>query len=137
MEDVLELVINCKVCPQTPVEDWPKIIIQAHNRGYLYINLDDEQVKAAVMAYRIPFYDEKFAIHIPNKDYGNKLYVAWACSVSDHMLTLLRMLKGYLSMFPLVDEVYYHHRGNDSDLRSFKVNNRERFYNETKIPVTT
>ena len=136
LTDILELVVNCGVCPETPIQDWPNIILQAHNRGYLYVKLGDDGVESAVMAYRIPFYEEQFSDHIPNKEHGNKLYVAWACSESGNMLTLLKMLRGYLKLFPLVVEIYYHRRGSNTDLRIMRIK-KSRNVNETEIPVLT
>lgn len=136
LTDILELVVNCKVCPETPIHEWPNIILQAHNRGYLYIKLGEDGVESAVMAYRIPIYEEHASNYMPKKEFGNKLYVAWACSESKNMLTLLKMLRGYLKLFPLVDEVYYHHRGSNTDLRCLKFK-KSRNVNETEIPILT
>lgn len=112
----LSMVIDSNICPRTPKRDWPKIILQAHTKGYLYSNKD---LTSFVCAYRIPYWDEAFSDQMPEEERGHILYVAWAVSNSDSFLSLLKMARSY----PNISEIIYYKRNSDKNLKRIKLRN--------------
>lgn len=117
---VMQLVISSKVCPDTNPKDWAKIILQAHNKGYLYIWHDGDDITACACAYRIPSWDEKYKDEMPVKETGKTLYVAWLVSEKRDPLTLMKMLREY-KKFNEIEEIVYYRRNSDKDIRHHKI----------------
>lgn len=117
----MKLIIQHKVCPQTPVHYWPKVLLFAHTRGYLFTNKD---ASAFALVYRIPEWDEKWGNTMPDKESGNKAYVAFAVSESKNKLELTRMFKDYVRINN-IEEMIYHRRNSDSDLKRIRTNKHE------------
>jgi hypothetical protein len=113
---VMMLVIQSGVCPETPKHRWTKIILDAHRLGYLYVNAD---LTSAVLAYRIPSWDERWTTEIPAKENGDILYIAWAVSSSNNRVGLLKMLRSYLKENSVYEIIYNRHSQNDA-LRRFR-----------------
>ena len=88
------LIIQSGVCPETPKHKWPKIILDAHRLGYLYTNQD---LTTAVLAYRVPSLDEKWLKQKPEVESGSILLVGFAVSTNHNKWGLLRMLRSYLA----------------------------------------
>jgi len=109
------MVLTSKVCPGTPITKWPKIILHAHNKGYLFTNMTFDSF---VMAYRIPFWDERFANEIPEMEAGSILYVPWCVSQCNDKTALLKMLRSYPHE---ITEIIYYKRNSDTDLKRIKI----------------
>lgn len=121
----LGMVLTSKVCPNTPVTRWPKIILHAHHKGYLFTNMTFDSF---VMAYRIPFWDERFANEIPEMEAGSILYVPWAVSESKDKFALLRMLRSYPHE---ITEIIYYRRNSDTDFKRLRIKGKQNV--ETKV----
>lgn len=123
-DNTLKLLSNCmrmirdtKVCPDTPAHDWPRILLYAHARGYLYTN---RKGTAFVLIFRIPEWDEKWITTLPDKESGNKAYTVFAVSEEDDKLSLLRMFKSYVAQHG-IEEMIYYRRNSDTDLKRIKI----------------
>ena len=114
---IMQMVISSKVCPQTSAKDWAKIILQAHNKGYLYVLMDKDDIRACVCAYRINDWDEKYSDVMPIAESGNKLYVAWAVSDGNPM-SLVKMLNAYKKQHP-IDEIMYYKDNSNTNFKRF------------------
>lgn len=115
------MVVKSKVCPETSLREWAKIILQAHTKGYLYVMFEKGKPYSVSCAYRIPTWDEKFTKEMPHTEDGNILYVAWAVSESPNKTNLLKMLREYRKIFPKVKELIYYKRNSDTDLKRIKL----------------
>lgn len=113
---LMMLVIQSGVCPETPRHHWPKIILDAHNKGYLYTN---ENLSSVVLAYRIPSWDERWSKEMPLEEHGDILYIAWAASSNPNRMGLLSMLRNYLKENEVSEIIYNRHAQNDA-LRRFR-----------------
>lgn len=123
-DNTLKLLANCMhlikdsgVCPNAPVSDWPRILLFAHARGYLYTNRDGN---AFALVFRIPEWDDKWINTFPDKESGSKAYVVFAVSESDDPLTLTRMFKSYVAQNG-IEEMIYYRRNSDTDLKRIKI----------------
>lgn len=122
----MELIRESKVCPDTRVDDWPRILMFAHARGYLYTNREGT---AFALVYRIPDWEEKWSVVMPNKESGNKAYVVFAVSKANDKLSLLRMFRSYIALNG-IEEMIYHRRNSDTDLKRIPI---RRSYVKEKI----
>ena len=120
LTQVMSLIINSGVCPETKPAEWAKLIMWAHTRGFLYVTIEKDQVKTVACAYRIPYWHKNFTEEMPEKDYGSILYIAWCVSKSDSMLELLKMLRSYLSTNHITEIIYYK-RNSSTDLKHWKL----------------
>lgn len=109
----MEMIKNSKVCPQTPINEWPRILMFAHARGYLYTNKDGD---AFSLVFRIPEWSEVWTHTMPDKESGNKAYVVFAVSDSKDKLVLTRMFKDYVRLNN-IEEMIYYRRNSDTDLK--------------------
>lgn len=109
----MEMIKNSKVCPQTPINEWPRILMFAHARGYLYTNKDGD---AFALVFRIPEWNEVWTHTMPDKESGNKAYVVFAVSDSKDKLVLTRMFKDYVRLNN-IEEMIYYRRNSDTDLK--------------------
>jgi len=110
---LMRMIIDSKVCPETPKYQWPKILLFAHARGYIYTNGD---ASAFALVYRIPEWEEKWSITMPDKESGNCAYVAFAVSESKDKLALTKMFKENVRRNN-IEEMIYHRRNSDTDLK--------------------
>lgn len=115
----LKMIKDKKVSPDTNMEDWVRILLFAHTRGYLYTTSD---ASAFVIAYRIPEWKEEYGNVMPAQEGGDVLYVSMAVSESENMLVLLKMLKQYLKENKIT-QVVFHARNNDHDFRIYNRRN--------------
>lgn len=122
----MQMVKRSGVCPKTAPEDWPRILMFAHSRGYLYTNKD---ASAFALVYRIPEWNEKWPDIMPERESGDKAYCVFAVSESQDKLSLLRMFRGFMRLHN-VKTMYYHRRGSDTDL---KVIDLGRNYGKVKV----
>ncbi len=109
----MEMIKNSKVCPQTPINEWPRILMFAHSRGYLYTNKDGD---AFALVFRIHEWSERWTHTMPDKESGNKAYVVFAVSDSKDKLVLTRMFKDYVRLNN-IEEMIYYRRNSDTDLK--------------------
>lgn len=123
-DNTIKLLANCmrlikdtKVCPDTPLNEWPRILLFAHARGYLYTNRNGT---AFVLIFRIPEWDEKWTERLPDKESGNKAYTVFAVSEEDDKVSLLRMFKSYVAQHG-IEEMIYYRRNSDTDLKRIKI----------------
>jgi len=107
---VMMLVIQSGVCPETDKRMWPKIILDAHRKGYLYTNQD---MTTAVLAYRVPKWEPHWQDEMPLIESGDILVIGWAVSRNHNRLGLLKMLRSYLKENEVREIVYY--KGSPSD----------------------
>lgn len=98
----------------------------AHARGYLYTNREGT---AFALVYRIPEWEEKWSVVMPNKESGNKAYVVFAVSKANDKLSLLRMFRSYIALNG-IEEMIYHRRNSDTDLKRIPI---RRSYVKEKI----
>lgn len=117
----MELIRKTKVCPDTPVSEWPRILFFAHTRGYLYTNRDGN---AFALVFRIPEWDEKWTEIMPDKESGDKAYVVFAVSESEDKLTLTRMFKSYAKQNGVKEMIYYR-RNSDTDLKRIRIRHEQ------------
>jgi len=113
----MRMIREKNINPETPLYQWPKILLFAHARGYLYTNHD---ASAFVIAYRIPEWKEEYGDEMPAQEGGKILYVSMAVSESDNMLVLLKMLRDYMKL-ENVEELIFHRRGNNFDLARYNL----------------
>ena len=107
------MVLKSGVCPDTKASDWPKLIMFAHSKGYLYVSKDADTF---VCAYRIPADEDVYKNEMPVEESGDLLYVAWAVSESNSRTNLLKMLKQYRKENN-VKEIIYYKRNSNTNLK--------------------
>lgn len=117
LSNCMRLIRDTKVCPDTPVTDWPRILLFAHAKGYLYTNRNGT---AFALVFRIPEWDEKWTEIMPEKESGNKAYTVFAVSEEDDKVSLLRMFKSYVAQHN-IEEMIYYRRNSDTDLKRIKI----------------
>ncbi|MBX4189778.1 hypothetical protein KW791_00550 [Candidatus Parcubacteria bacterium] len=113
LQKCLKLILNSKICPLTSKGDWPRILLFAHLRGYLYTNKD---ASVFVMAYRIPRWEKKWSDVMPEQESGETLYVAFAVSEGKRKISLLKILRQYLKKNE-IEEIIYYKRNSDTDFK--------------------
>lgn len=111
------MVLKSGVCPETPVADWPKLIMFAHSKGYLYVSKDTESF---VCAYRIPEFTDNVVKEMPEKESGDILFIAWAASNSTKKTSLLRMLRSYLKENQ-IKEIIYLRQDRNGELKRIQI----------------
>jgi len=114
---IMQLVINSGVCPETDEKEWAKLILFAHTRGFLYVSPD---AQTAVCAYRSE--SPELADSMPMEESGPHLHIAWAASASQDKTVLLRMLRSYLKQNK-VEDICYNRRNSETDFKKLKVRN--------------
>lgn len=117
LKKCLKMVIDSNVCPETPKNIWPLVLMFAHIKGYLYTNKD---ASAFACGFCVPNWDEKYITLMPSKEEGKIGYVTFAVSESKNKFDLLKMLKSFKRLHDL-DEVIYYRRNNEHDFKRMRL----------------
>ena len=115
-----KLVIKNKVCPETPLRDWPKILLFLHKKGYLWAATEEGDLAVIAAAYRVPNLEEKTLEHYPEKEEGDILYVPWMTSIANDKMLPKKILTRYLEKHSEVNEVAFIDWNDNKKLKTFK-----------------
>lgn len=115
-----------KPCGIGTFSKWRKLVLFAHNNGYLYCRFDkNNNVSTACIAYRVVHVDRGPVDVMPEKEEGDTLYVSAVASSADDKLGLFRLMKWYLSENPFVNQIAYFMRNSNEDLRIHQLHKKE------------
>jgi len=137
LAEIFKLIVDKKVCPETPPNEWAALLLYLHTKGWLYFGMDkEENVKVAVAGYRIPRLEPKYIDTLPKKEKGKILYIPFYASNNGDAFSALKFLKTYLKQNKKkITEVAFYERGDNNKLKRFKINKGVR--NEIKSPEHT
>ena len=102
------MIVKSKVCPDTPIKDWIKILLFTHKKGYLYAQCDDKKVNMIACMYRVPKLTKETEDIYPEKEKGNILYIPFFVSRSDDKLLANKIFKSYLAKHPKIKEICFY-----------------------------
>jgi hypothetical protein len=103
-----------KVCNQSSLFEWLKIVFHAHRCGFLYCGFaKDGSIDIATIAYRTPCPSPKTGDTLPFTEKGNYLYVCAVASKTKNSRKLFQLMRWYLREHSNVDYLFYHKRNTD------------------------
>ena len=95
---------------------WKRIVLFAHNHGYLYCGFDGNDIDIAAIAYRVPYVKPDHGDTMPDTESGNILYGCALASKSKDRLKLFRLIRWYFRENTDVTQFIYHYR-NSNDFK--------------------
>lgn len=113
----LQLILKSGVCPQTTPQDWVKLLMFLHVKGWLYVFFEQDKLAFIGAAYCVTDgwdYDQ-----MPEKEEGDNLYIPFIVSFSDDKQLPLKMIKKYLAKNPNVKRVVFFERNDDTRFKEF------------------
>lgn len=111
----LDLIIENKVWEDRKPSDILRILNYVHNKGWLYIPRENNEIIAIICAYRIKEITKDSLIKLPLKEEGDILYVPFVLSLNkkDNIFKIIRnLMKTYLDENPNVNEIILEDKNN-------------------------
>lgn len=100
---------------------YKKLVLLAHNRGYLYVGFDKDDIDLCCIAYKVPEVNFRCGNFLPERESGHNLYVLALASNSNDRMKVTRLMRHYLMNNEDVNVIAYNYRGSDEHMKKFNV----------------
>ena len=134
----LDIIYESRLWKDRPPSHTLKTLLYLYNKGWLYIPIENNKIKAVIGAYRIPDTNKDRLEKIPVVEQGKILYIPFVVSTSkeDNIYRVIReSLKSYLSNNIGIEEIVL--EGKDDKLRRFKIGDSNGKIKEPRTPSPT
>jgi len=120
-----KMIIKSNLFPETKPRDWVKILLFLHKKGYLWAGFEEGKPALVAVGYRVKEAPKEYPKNFPDKEEGNKLYVAFMISYAKDKMLPKKLLTKYLEKYPEVNEIILHDLRDNEKLKTYKRKERE------------
>jgi hypothetical protein len=130
------LITKSGVCPETTPEEWKKILLYTHSKGYLYAHVTEEKLDMIACMYRVKSLSDKNIDVYPEKEKGNILYVPFFASTQKDNTLAISLFKSIIDKKGNIKEIAFHDL-KDGKLKRYKRSKRRNTNVKTKVAVSS